>query len=250
MVYWAIFPTSYYLFGGYAEPVLTVSTLASLYFARRKRWWTACLASAGATLARPVGFLIAVPLAIEAWLVESAGVLAFACATKPTAWFILPFYAVYSMRGEKNLSSTLRANPRRLLLPWIVFALVMGVTVLPFLFWDATAFLDDVIQYPSGAGEFAYPIKSLGLGGIALALGWIPSHVSTFPFGVLQAAVGLPVLVLLCRYQIAANSLRRLWLSYGWMTLTIAFFSRVFNDNHLGFILSILASGLLSDESF
>jgi hypothetical protein len=63
----AVFPTSYYLFGGYAESILVVCALASLYFARQKRWWLAGIASAGATLARPIGFLIAIPLALEIW---------------------------------------------------------------------------------------------------------------------------------------------------------------------------------------
>ena len=67
VVYWAVFPTSFYLFGGYAESVLALCTLASLYWARHMRGWRAAFASAGATLARPVGFLIAVPLVIEAW---------------------------------------------------------------------------------------------------------------------------------------------------------------------------------------
>lgn len=67
VLYCAVFPTSYYLLGGYAESVLVVCSLASLYFARQNRWWLAGLAAAGATLARPIGFLVALPLAIEAW---------------------------------------------------------------------------------------------------------------------------------------------------------------------------------------
>lgn len=67
VIYWATFPTSFYLFSGYAEPVLVFCALASLYWMRQRRVWLTVLASAGATLARPVGFLIAVPMIIEAW---------------------------------------------------------------------------------------------------------------------------------------------------------------------------------------
>ncbi len=67
LLFWVTFPTAFYLFSGYAEPLLAALALASLYFALRKNWWAAGLAGAGATLARPVGLLIALPLAIEAW---------------------------------------------------------------------------------------------------------------------------------------------------------------------------------------
>ena len=68
VIYWVIFPTGYYLFGGYAEPILVACALSSLYFARQQRWWLAGVFAIGATLARPVGFLIVVPLVIEGWL--------------------------------------------------------------------------------------------------------------------------------------------------------------------------------------
>lgn len=67
ILFWAIFPTSFYLFGGYAEPVLAACSLASIYFAQRKNWWLAGIAAMGATLARPVGIIIFAPLAILAW---------------------------------------------------------------------------------------------------------------------------------------------------------------------------------------
>ncbi len=67
VIAWAVFPTAFFLFGAYAEAVLVACALASVYWARQKRWWLCGLAAAGATLARPIGFLIAVPLAIEGW---------------------------------------------------------------------------------------------------------------------------------------------------------------------------------------
>lgn len=67
VLYCAVFPTGYYMLGGYAESALVAFSLASLYFARSGHWWLAGIAAAGATLARPVGFLIALPLAIEVW---------------------------------------------------------------------------------------------------------------------------------------------------------------------------------------
>lgn len=67
VLYWAVFPTSFFLLGGYAESVLAFSALASLYFARRRGWWLSGIAAAVAALARPIGFLVALPLALEVW---------------------------------------------------------------------------------------------------------------------------------------------------------------------------------------
>lgn len=67
LFYWAIFPTSFYLFGGYAEPLLAACALASIYFAEHKSWWLAGAAAAGAAVTRPVGIMILVPLTILVW---------------------------------------------------------------------------------------------------------------------------------------------------------------------------------------
>jgi hypothetical protein len=188
--------------------------------------------------------------------------LALACATKTTAWFILPFYAIYfcTLCMTKSTKVDLRVtdeNGFRLMLPRIhslvaplvVFAGILGAIILPFFFWNAAAFVDDLFHYTAGSTESAYPIKSLGLGGIALAWGWIPSNASYFPFTFLQLLFGLPTLAVLCRWQMARNTLGRVWLCYGMLTLVIAFFSRVFNDNHLGYILTLLALGTLTEPN-
>ncbi len=67
VIYWAFFPTAFFLFAPYAESTLAACALASIYFARRGQWGLAALAGAGATLARPIGFLVLLPLAIEGW---------------------------------------------------------------------------------------------------------------------------------------------------------------------------------------
>jgi hypothetical protein len=67
VIYCALFPTAFFLFAPYAESLLVAGASASVYFARREQWRLAAFAGAVATLARPVGFFIALPLAIEAW---------------------------------------------------------------------------------------------------------------------------------------------------------------------------------------
>ncbi|HEY6043061.1 MAG TPA: mannosyltransferase family protein [Anaerolineae bacterium] len=67
LVYWATFPTAFYFFAGYAEALLVLFALLSIKAARTNRWWRAGWSGALATLARPPGFTILVPLAVE-WL--------------------------------------------------------------------------------------------------------------------------------------------------------------------------------------
>lgn len=118
----------------------------------------------------------------------------------------------------------------------------------PFSLWDPITFVVDVFRYPVGLTEHGYPIRSLGFGGLALALGWIPSNVSPFPFEWLQVLFGLPALLLLLCFQWTRNTLGRMWLGYRLFMLVIGVFSHVFNDNHLGFVLNLIAIGLLSDK--
>ncbi len=65
VIYLATFPAAFFLYGGYAESVMLAASLATIYFARRHNAPAAGLASIAATLARPYGFLITLPLAIE-----------------------------------------------------------------------------------------------------------------------------------------------------------------------------------------
>jgi hypothetical protein len=183
--------------------------------------------------------------------VGSIAALAFACATKQTAWFVLPFYLLFFSKVERNEFSNLATLAAAVppLLAWIGLLMVIAGAILsPFFFWNPTAFIDDVFRFQVGLTEHGYPIRSLGFGGLALALGWIPSNVSPFPFEWLQVLFGLPALLLLLCFQWTRNTLGRMWLGYGLFMLVIGVFSHVFNDNHLGFVLNLIAIGLLSDK--
>jgi hypothetical protein len=173
--------------------------------------------------------------------IGSALALALACASKLTAWFILPFYAIYLIRASPRIFD------RRVWMPLAIFVVAFSAIVLPFALWDARALIDDVFLYASGATEFAYPIKSLGWGGIALAFGWIPNERANAPFTLLQIIFGAPTLVWLGWLQLRRNSIRAVWLNYAALTLVIAFFSRVFNDNHLGYITSLFILGMFTE---
>lgn len=129
-----------------------------------------------------------------------------------------------------------------------VFALLFAVFVLPFFFWDSGQFIENVFRYPTDYSEHPYPIKSLGFGGLALALGWIPSESTIFPFERLQPLFGIPTLVALIWFLDERTAISRLWLCCGILTLVISFFSRVFNDNYLGYLGNLIILGILSDD--
>lgn len=131
-------------------------------------------------------------------------------------------------------------------------AVIFAVTVLPFALWNFRAFYEDVINYESGvsASETLFPIKSLGLGSLALALHWVNNTTDAFPFAWFQIIFGGIVLVFLLRQQWKTNSLTQMLMNFAFLLLTISFFSRTFNDNHLGFVLTwLLLPSLLYDPN-
>ncbi len=202
----------------------------------------------------------------------SAIPFAFACATKQTAWFLVPFYFLASSAISPSSSSSSSSFISRISFSSLLsrisisslgsllsrssllsrqlaaFILTFFVLVAPFFLWNSDAFIDDLFRFNAGTTAYSYPIKSYGLGGILLALGIIKSGTAYFPFDLFQLAFALPALLVLLRYQLARNTLPRMWLAYASLALVVAFCSRIFNDNHLGFILSLYALGFLSDE--
>ena len=176
--------------------------------------------------------------------------MACACATKQLAWFALPFYALYFLKayvctGAPDWKTVLR----RAFLPFTVFLILFAALVVPFFLWDSNAFVEDVFRYPMGLAEHPYPSRSLGFGGFALALGWIPSVTTAFPFERLQLLFGIPVLIVLLRFLSDRISISRLWLCCGILTFVIIFFSRAFNDNYLGYLLNLALLGVIADDA-
>lgn len=62
-----VWPMSFVLFGGYAEPLLMCFTIWSIWFARNDRWWLAALFGLLACLSRAVGMVVVAPLVWIAW---------------------------------------------------------------------------------------------------------------------------------------------------------------------------------------
>ena len=168
--------------------------------------------------------------------------MGLACILKQSAWFILPFFAAYQFgnSGRDNLKRTAAVAA-------IIF-LILGIFfILPFLLWDSKAFLTDVLAYPSGTIEINYPIRGYNLGIFLVGVGLIDSLFSPFPFWLLQALVGIPLLIILTRRQLRVNTLGLMLIHSGIFILLIGFFSRFFQDNYFGMVTVLISLGILLD---
>ena len=72
VLYLAFFPTAFFLAAPYSESMFLCFSIATLLAARSKHWWVAALCAALASGTRPLGMVLAVPLALEA-LAEQRG---------------------------------------------------------------------------------------------------------------------------------------------------------------------------------
>ena len=60
-----LFPTGFFLVGGYPHGLFLLLAVGSMYAMRRRRWWLAGLLAALAGATRQVGVLLAAPFAYE-----------------------------------------------------------------------------------------------------------------------------------------------------------------------------------------
>lgn len=91
-----IFPTTVVLSAVYAESLFLACATAALYFARTERWALAAIAGSAAALARPFGFVIALPIAFEAGR-RGRGLLA---ATLPVLSFAAWMAVLWRMTSD------------------------------------------------------------------------------------------------------------------------------------------------------
>ncbi|MBI4790104.1 MAG: DUF2029 domain-containing protein [Chloroflexi bacterium] len=162
--------------------------------------------------------------------------LAAGAASKQTAWFMLPFLALYLFDPAKRQNWRDLAQRARVFIPAII---LFGAIVAPFLIWNPGAFVEDVFDFQSGISSSAtnYPIKSLGLGSFLLGFELVKNNTDSFPFSALQILVGGLILAVLLARQWRTNTLTQMTIGYAILLFVFAFFSRTFNDNHLGFAL-------------
>lgn len=154
--------------------------------------------------------------------------IALAFAIKQSSWPILPLYLAFLYFRTKSVRAT-----AKVLLP---FFLTFGAIVLPFLIWDKKAFIDSTILYLSGSVPHSYPVSGYGFGMLLSSLGFIKDLHTYYPFFIYQSVVGIPVLTALILYLRKNPSVARLITTYGIFLFVFWYFSRYFNNSHLGYL--------------
>ncbi len=155
--------------------------------------------------------------------------LALAFATKQSIWPIFPFYLAFLwLVSGRKIGMTVKN-----FLPFVVvFSLVVG----PFFVWDPKAFLDSTVFYLSGTAPNSYPISGYGWGMVLGQIGVIENLHDYYPFWIWQLAICLPLALFLLRWLAKSYEVKRLIICYGIFTFVFWYFSRYFNNSHLGYL--------------
>ena len=168
-------------------------------------------------------------------LLPGALLLGIAVALKPFAWPAVPFFLLLLF-----LESRARAATRQVVGALLALAAVPLITILPFVLANPVGFWTDTVLYTSGGVRDAYPIGGYGFGAFLLQHGWIAHRTDAFPFGAVQLAAGMLVLLLAGGAFLRRPTLSRWMGGYALLLLTVTFFARFFNDNYVGMVVALL----------
>jgi hypothetical protein len=175
------------------------------------------------------------------WRIATGAAFGLALASKPTAWFLVPFAALL-IAGSPHKSGW-RAWWGVLCRESWPALLTAGLVLLPYVLWNPAAMFDDVWQWSNGTSPTAYQIWGWGGSNLVLAFGWVENRFAYWRFWLPQLLVTLPLLLALLWRQARDNTLGRALWSYGLLLLAFFFFSRFLNENYLGYIIAFLAFG-------
>jgi len=166
----------------------------------------------------------------------SSLMLALACTSKHTAWFLVPFYYVYLYIKYTNGVAGFISKIKLLLQKTWLLPLIFLLIMLPFILWNPVAFYQDTIAYPAGTLITSYPINGYGLSVLFYKLGLVKNLTDYLPMWVIQIPITLLLFYLFIKKQIQENSLARMIGGYAIVILVYWLFSRFFHDNYAGFV--------------
>jgi hypothetical protein len=193
------------------------------------------------------------------WLLQKerplwAGVaLGLACASKPTAWFLAPFWLLYLLRddwGQRLIPppATWKGHLLTLLRRgWTLPVVALAVNG-PWLAWNPAAMYDDVWRWSAGLGPTGYQIWGWGASNLVLAFGLVSDRFEYWPFIIPGALVGIPLMLLLLRRQARHNTIGLMLYGYAIFLAVFFYLSRFLQPNYLGFILAFLTLAVLVDD--
>lgn len=193
------------------------------------------------------------------WLLQGnrprlgSAALGLACASKPTAWFLAPFWLLFLLRDAWGTSlippvSTwphLAGLLLRRVWPLPATALLF---IGPWLVWNPDAMYDDVWRWSAGIGPTGYQIWGWGASNYVLAFGWVADRFEYWPFIIPGALVGLPLLIAMLWKQVKSNSMGTMLYGYSLFLLVFFYLSRFMQPNYLGYILAFLTLAVLVEE--
>lgn len=190
----------------------------------------------------PLTFLLIAFLALHRKRqVLAMAMFAVACGMKAFAWVLIPVFLVLLVVRASD--GSWKERLRRSIVPLVVCAGVIAVQFLPFLLWNAHAFIESTIRYPNGSAAMSYLVSGNGLGYLLLKLGIIRTALDYYPFWIFQAAVLVPLLIVYI-----PRLMKKPKVSLGLFVGALMLFgnqyvARYFFFNHLGLMLSLVAAG-------
>ena len=185
-------------------------------------------------------FLAAVIAGTLAWsrgrAVPAAWGFGIALALKQFSLFFMAPLAVALLamryRGRLSTGAALAALAG-LVLPF-------AATVLPFVLWNAGAYWTDTVGVVTGTAADSFPIRGFGIAELMVILHLVPGPQAYFPFGLLQAAIALPILGIgLPRVWRESSSASILTVG-AWTTVGALLASRYLNDSHLAMLVFLV----------
>jgi hypothetical protein len=179
-----------------------------------------------------------------------------ACASKPTAWFLAPFWLLVALpagvrsteKGGSLTSQSLAWLGKVVRYAWplaVVFVLVVG----PWFVWNPGAMVDDVWRWSAGTSDTPYQIRGWGMSNFILAFSLVPDRLAYWPFWVTELLVAAPLLALLLWRQARHNTPAIMLHSYGVLLFSFFYFSRFLNENYLGYLLAVFALAYCVEET-
>jgi hypothetical protein len=179
----------------------------------------------------------------------ATAVFGLACASKPTAWFLAPFWLLYLFRGQPGMEDRPATGGLARLVgqAWplgLVFVLLVG----PWFVWNPAAMIDDVWRWSAGTAQAAYQIRGWGFSNFILALNLVPDRLAYWPFWIPELLVGAPLMVLLLWRQIRTNRLSAMLYHYTVWLFAFFYVSRFLNENYLGYLVALFGLAYFSDE--
>ncbi len=178
-----------------------------------------------------------------------------ACASKPTAWFLAPFWLLYLLRDQWGDSlippvATWRAHLSAVLRRAWTLPVVSLLTIGPWFVWNPDAMYDDVWRWSSGQGSTGYQIWGWGASNYVLGLGWVADRFEYWPFIIPGFIITVPLLWFLLRQQVRSNTMSMMLYAYVVLLLPFFYVSRFLQPNYLGYMLGFLALAMTVDEEF